>query len=144
MTETETKNQTVKIGYQAEHSLLANFLHWYYGVAPKQIVRIWGGYLEACWHYFSVWLLLRTLLAPWRRDLTDYGRGFDFKRYLSVWLLNLVARFVGFVVRSVTIFIALLAQALIILAGISALTFWLLAPLILAYSLFTGINQFLF
>ena len=144
MEETEIKNQNVSMGYRADLSLLANFLHWYYGLAPKQIVVIWGGYIEACWHYFSVWLLLRTLIAPWRRDLTGYGRGFDFKRYLSVWLLNLVARFVGLVVRLVTIFIALLAQIFIILAGILALSFWLLAPLILAYSLFAGLNQFLF
>src|SRR3989344_6954049 len=110
------------------------FFGWHYTFAPRQIIEIWIGFLAATLHYFSVGLLLRTLVSPWHRDTTGYGRGFDFKRYLSIWSLNMVSRGVGFIVRSVTIVLALLAEVLIAVIGLMFLALWFTAPLIIFVS----------
>ena len=120
--------------------LLLDFFHWYYLVAPKKIVEIWGNYLLANLRYYSIGLLVRTLFAHWHRDVEDYGRGFDFSRYLRVFTLNLISRGVGFVVRSVTILVGLLTELFIFVFGLLFLAFWLVAPLGVTASLAFGIG----
>lgn len=88
-------------------------------------MKIWRNFLQFIWRYFSVRLLLATLLATWRRDLTDYGRGFDLRRYLEVFALNTVSRLIGFVVRLVFIFLALVLEVLLLLTGLLLFALWL-------------------
>jgi len=124
---------------QLSPNIIIAFWTWYFGVAPKNIVEIWANFLKADLHYFSVFLLLRTLFSPWHKDKTGYGRGFDFKRYLEVWVLNMIARFVGFIVRSVTIAIAVIAEIFILAFGLMFLSFWMLAPVALTVAFFWGL-----
>lgn len=123
---------------QLSPNIITAFWTWYFRVAPKNIVEIWANYLKANLHYFSVLLLLRTLFYPWHRDSTGYGRGFDFKRYLEVWSLNMVARGVGLIVRIVTITIALVLEVIIFALGFLFLAFWILAPVSLTVAFFWG------
>ena len=124
---------------QLSPNIITAFWTWYFIAAPKNIVEIWANFLKANLHYFSVLLLLRTLFAPWHRDKTGYGRGFDFKKYLEIWSLNMVARGVGFIIRSVTILIALVVEAFIMVVGLIFLSFWLLAPISLTAAFFWGL-----
>jgi hypothetical protein len=121
-------------------SVLAEFLFWYYFIAPRNILEIWGNYLRANFHYFSLPILLRTLFAPWHRDLASYGRGFDFETFFKVFSGNLVSRGVGFVVRSVTIIVGLSFELLIFFAGLFFLCFWLAAPFTLTAAFFYGLK----
>lgn len=61
--------------------------------------------------FFSINLLFRTLLLPWKRDEIDTtNMSLDDK--LQVWIMNLVSRLAGAVVRSITILLGLLAVSL--------------------------------
>ncbi|MBI4054298.1 MAG: hypothetical protein HY397_03145 [Candidatus Doudnabacteria bacterium] len=115
-------------GPRLSRNLVSAFAVWFFGIAPKKIVEIWGNYLAAVMHYFSVPLLLRTLFAHWHRDIEGYGRGFDFNRYFRVFMMNSVSRLVGLGVRSVTIAVGLGAEAVVFFSGLVFLSFWLLAP----------------
>lgn len=121
-------------------NILSAFLVWYFQVAPKNIFQIWTNYLQANLHYFSIVLLFRTLLAPWHRYKSSYGRGFDFKRYLEAWSFNMVARVIGLIIRLATIFVGLLVEVLILVFGITFLIFWILAPFILTVIFFFGFS----
>lgn len=116
------------------------FVRWYYTIAPISILDIWGGYLAANLHYFSVLLLLRTLFAYWHKDIEGYGRGFDPGRYLRVFSMNMVSRGVGFIIRMVTIVFGLIIELLIVFLGIIFLIFWLLAPAIVIFMIVKGIS----
>ena len=124
---------------QLSPNIITAFWTWYFRVAPKNIVEIWANYLKANLHYFSVFLLLRTLFSPWHRDTSSYGRGFNFKRYMEVWSLNMVSRVVGLIVRAVTIIFAIFLEVFISAFGFLFLAFWLLAPVSLTATFFWGL-----
>ena len=140
----ETKTQDIPAATDSlDKGLFFQFFHWYFVLAPKDILSIWAGYLQANLHYFAIILLLRTLFAPWHRDLEGYGRGFDFGRYFRVFTMNMVSRGVGFVVRLVVVLVGLSAEVLILAAGLVFLIFWIVAPVILTIMLIKGLSMIL-
>ena len=140
----ETKTQDIPAETERpEDGLFLQFFHWYFVLAPKNILSIWSGYLQANLHYFAVILLLRTLFAPWHRDSEGYGRGFDFGRYFRVFTLNMVSRGVGFVVRLVVVLVGLSAEVLILAVGLVFLIFWIVAPIFLMIILIKGLSMIL-
>ena len=112
------------------------FLNWFYFKAPREIIAIWGNYLTANLHYFSILLLLRTAFSPWHKDLEGYGRGFELARYARVAMMNGVSRGIGVIVRVSTILFGLAVETLILFAGLLFLVFWLALPFVVATILF--------
>lgn len=76
---------------------------WWYGQGWKRVVANASARLLKVSHMFSVPILLRTLLAPWRRIITYPGASLQDK--LHAMGDNLVSRAVGFTVR-ITVLIA--------------------------------------
>ncbi len=122
------------------YSAPAAFAVWFAVVAPKNLLKIWINFLHANLHYFAIGLLLRTLFSPWHKDTTGYGRGFDLGRYSQVFIMNLVSRGVGFVVRLTTILFGLVSEILFFLIGLLLLIFWFLSPAILLIAIFVGLR----
>lgn len=75
---------------------------------------------------FSVPILLRTWLAPWRRIVTYPGATLDAK--LRAMGDNLVSRAVGFTVRTLVLFTALLALVFTVLLNFVQIALWPLVP----------------
>lgn len=93
-------------------------------------------------HLFAVPLLLKTLLSPWKRDLTVSGReGFDPKEWFNRHLFNLFSRFIGLFAKTVAIFFWILLE-LIWLVGATLLFLPFYAAPILAPALLllAGLN----
>lgn len=87
----------------------------------KKYLTIWRSLLIIVAQEFSLTLLLKTLFAPWRRDIAPPGRSLD--EILRNLLLNLVSRFIGFLVRFFTILTCLIFELLISLAFASGFPF---------------------
>ncbi|MCL5435603.1 MAG: hypothetical protein M1275_00805 [Patescibacteria group bacterium] len=134
----ETKSPASSNSHSWPKPVPVEFLYWYYFIAPRNILEIWGNYLVSNVHYFSLPILFRTLLSPWHRDLESYGRGFDLDTFVKVLGGNLVSRGVGLVVRSVAIFVGLSFEIVIFAGGLFFLSFWLAAPFALTASFFYG------
>lgn len=114
------------------------FFSWYFIEEPREIFRIWKNFLKFNLEYFSIVLLLKTFLAPWRRYKMSYGRGFDISRYLESFFSNLIFRMLGMVVRTVLILLGLLSQIFIIFLGIIVFIWWFFLPLFLILGLYYG------
>jgi len=120
--------------------LIFDYFLWHYLEAPKKILKIWGNFLRFFVGYFiPIPQLLRTLFAPWKRDVTSYDRGFDLGKFLETFLFNLISRFLGAAVRSIVIFFGLFLEILALFAGSLFFVFWLSWPFFLAGSLASGI-----
>ena len=117
-------------------STLEAFIFWYASYAPQEIFRIWKNYLAANLNYFSVPLLLRTLLYPWRRDTESYDGPFDLSMYARIFVINVMSSIVGGVIRSVTIVIGLVIELAIYVLGPVCLALWFLAPVLLIAGFF--------
>ncbi len=118
--------------------IVSLWLHWYFLEVPGGILRAFGNFLKFYFHYFSISLLLRTLFSYWRRYRWSYGRGFDLKRYLSTFISNTVSRFLGALIRSVTILVGLIFELLVLITGIIILLFWICLPIILIFGFYFG------
>lgn len=120
-------------------NVILRFWGWYYSGAVKSLLKIWQNFIIFVREYFSIFLLLKTLAYPWRRDSTKYGRGFSIKNFLETLSFNLISRGIGFFMRSVTIIVGVVCLAGAIVLGVVALIIWVFLPAILIFMIGFGL-----
>ncbi|MBI2476032.1 MAG: hypothetical protein HYV67_02210 [Candidatus Taylorbacteria bacterium] len=116
------------------------YILWHYTKAWQDIFRIIGNYLWFIGNFFSINLLLKTLLSPWRRLSIKGGKGAE-DSFFGALLINTLMRVVGFLIRSITIIFGAAALfATIALSG-AFLVAWPLLPIIVFFLFFGGLGQ---
>lgn len=121
-----------------ERNIISLWIEWQFFDVPRSILRGWGNYLKFNLNYFSVSTLLKTFFSPWRKYSLAYGKGFNLRRYFEVFIFNLMSRIIGAVLRLFFIFLGLLTEILIILAGAVIFFGWLVLPVLLVAGIFYG------
>jgi len=111
-------------------SVIVIFWRWYYGEAVKDVLRGWKNFIIFSAEYFSIPLLLKTLVAPWKRDITRKPRGLDFKKLFEYISFNLISRSIGFIIRFLTIGVGILFFLAVVILGAVFFIVWLFLPLI--------------
>ena len=122
-----------------QKNIILQFWKWYYSGAIKSLLNIWRNFIIFVREYYSIPLLFRTLFSPWRRDITRYKKGFSLKNFFETLSFNLISRGLGFLIRSITIFIGLICLLLVVLLGISIIILWIILPAILLFLIFIGV-----
>lgn len=107
---------------------LTDYFYWHYLATPRQILRIGGNLVVFFYHYFSVSLLVRTLLSPWKRQLTKRGLGFSFSDFFYVLSFNLISRFIGTIVRGIVLVSWLLVEIFVLLFFLCLTLTWIILP----------------
>jgi len=115
------------------------YLTWQYGEGVREYMRAWQNIHWFFWRVFSVSLLLRTFFTPFRRTSESYGRRFDPAAMAQTFLVNIVTRLVGALVRSVLLAVAFLFQVVAFAAGSFLFLWFLLAPAAVPISVLGGI-----
>ena len=123
-------------------SLFFQWLSWRFFAAPRSIARAFRNFLIFNFRYFSIAQLAKTLFAHWRRYRETYPRGFSPGKYFHIFLGNTLSRFIGAIIRSLTILAGLLLECLIFLGGLATLLAWIFLPLLVVAMCYLGI-QFL-
>lgn len=125
---------------------LPYYFFWHYGRALSDFFRVFGNLVWAAVNFFSIRVLIKTLLAPWRRLREERQQpGFDLEEWFGDKIVNSLMRLVGFFVRSITILIGLTIILLILIIGVISFIIWLLMPavlltlLVLAFITFFGV-----
>ncbi|HUT96058.1 MAG TPA: hypothetical protein VMW82_00590 [Candidatus Paceibacterota bacterium] len=112
-------------------AILLVFWKWYYGEAAGNVLDAWRNFVIFALNYFSIPLLLKTLFAPWKRDITRKPRGLDIKKFLDYLAFNLISRGLGFLVRLITILVGIVFLILVTVVGAIFFALWLVMPLVL-------------
>lgn len=112
-------------------SVMIIFWRWYYGEAVKNILTAWKNFVIFSMEYFSIPLLLKTLISPWKRDITKKPRGFDLKEIFQYLSFNAVSRVMGLIIRLPTICIGILSFFATVIFGALFFIIWLVLPLII-------------
>ena len=115
------------------------FWRWYYGEAVKGVVTAWKNFIIFATNYFSIPLLLKTLFAPWKRDITKKPRGLNLKKFFEYVAFNTISRGLGFIVRVFTIIAGIIYLILTIVIGAVVFVLWLALPYIILGLLIFGI-----
>ena len=121
-------------------NMLSEYLFWHFVKVPKDILMAFRNFLLFNFNYFSVFFLLKTLFAPWRKYKESYGRGFDIKRYFETFVFNLASRILGAIVRLIIILIGLIFEVFIFAMGIVALLAWIFLFILLIIIFYIGFN----
>ena len=121
---------------------MLTYLIWHYSSGLQGFLKIWGNYLAFFAHYFSLGLLLKTLISPWHRDVTlTNWRGFHPLLTLQKFVNNIFSRFMGMLVRIFVIIFALIIEILTLLFGIVIFIGWLFVPLFFVFFVYSLISN---
>jgi hypothetical protein len=105
-----------------------SYLLWHYTIAWADLVRLYRNIAWFLWNFFSIGLLLRTLLSPWRR--LHEGARKEAGGLLGSLIMNTLLRCIGFFARAATIFFGLASLVLWSVLFVGFLVLWPLMPLI--------------
>ena len=108
---------------------MVSILSWWYGDGWRQRFMMVRESLAKTLDYFSFGLLLKTLFKPFRQISAGRVEGpinIQFRAFID----QLISRCIGAVVRSIVIFIGLLAIMSQITWGLLVLLIWGLVPLL--------------
>ena len=114
------------------------FFAWWYGqgwIDAWMRARQWVTKVQMG---FSIPVLLRTLLSPWRQIVSLPGRSID-ERFRAV-IDNLVSRCVGFIVRLMVLVSAVLMMVVVGLAGLAVAIAWPFIPLAFIYCAYRSVR----
>jgi ATP-dependent Clp protease ATP-binding subunit ClpC len=112
------------------------FFSWHYSEGIRKFLSIWKNFIDYFWIHFSVGLLLRTLLFPWKRDVSRVmQRGFHPVLFVQNFFINSVTRILGLIIKTFVILFALSLEILTLLSGFCFFLIWLAFPLFFITSL---------
>ncbi|MDP2930175.1 MAG: hypothetical protein Q8N56_01010 [bacterium] len=124
-------------------NIFLRWLLWFFTEAPLGIVKGWKNILIFNFNYFSVPLLLKTLFAFWRQYQWYYPRSFSPGKYLEVFFSNSISRVLGAIIRLSVVFLGIITEFFIFIAGIIAVILWFFLPILIIWSGVLGIKLLL-
>lgn len=112
--------------------LLKAFVAWYTVEFSRRIVLAGRDSLTVVGRMIPVLFLLRTFVSPWKqiRDTTP-RKGFNLEAVLEALTLNLTARTIGMIFRTLALFLGVCAAGAVVLVTVSALIAWAVLPVVL-------------
>lgn len=121
-------------------AIIVNYIIWHYTRAILEFSHIYKNILSFLLNFFSIPILVQSYFAPWRRMGEDYTKNIvtDLEDVASVFVVNLIMRIVGMVMRTVIIVFGLLLVSVVALFYPVLLILWLILPLILVVLVMLG------
>ncbi|MCC7289288.1 hypothetical protein IT414_02790 [bacterium] len=107
--------------------VLFSFFTWWYGSGWAQVPREIRRRVNFILQFFSLKIILRTLFAPWKRDIA-YARSTALEDRFQALIGNLVSRFIGFIIRVIFMFTAVLAIIFTVVFGVLLMIVWPALP----------------
>lgn len=112
------------------------FLVWYYTEGIMKAFSVWLLLVKAYWLKGNAFDLFFTLFAPWHRDVSARNWvGLHPMLWLERLTMNALSRFMGGIVRLLTLGAFLFSYPLFVLAGLIGIALFFLAPLLLVSTL---------
>lgn len=126
-------------------SVIGHYFAWHYSTALFRFSVIYRDIVIFVKNFFSLGVLLRSFLSPWRRLNEPYPENrFDLSEMASVFVVNILMRLVGIFIRSIFIIIGLMALILTLALYPVLLLFWLVLPLVIGLFVLIGVKLLFF
>ncbi len=125
-------------------SLLEHYLVWHYGQAYRDIYHVWMNFIWFCFNFFSITDLFASLFQPWKRMGEDYPKAFDLAKIVSTFIVNILMRIVGAMVRLIVITIGLTFASLVFFIGLAILLVWTVMPVFFVAIIVMGLSLIIY
>ncbi len=121
--------------------LIVSMFSWWYTSGWRWVITRALARLNTVQRMFSVGILLRTLFSPWKQIIGAPNKNQSLDAKFRMKLDNLISRFVGFGVRSLTLLAALVSLIFVLLIGVVTIALWPLLPLsiVVVFMIFLGV-----
>lgn len=130
----------VSMKYMKPLILTESYFAWHYGRAFVDMFHIWMNFLWFVFNFFSISALIDTFFDPWKRMGESYPKGFDIAGVISAFVVNLLMRVVGIMVRLIVLGIGLAFAIVIFTAGIAIALAWALMPVVFVAFAIIGLH----
>jgi hypothetical protein len=121
--------------------ILTNYLLWHYSKAIVSLFGLYRNFVLFIYHLFSLPILFRTWISPWRRLNEGYPKSLvDFSAILETLLINTLMRLVGFVMRTIVIFCGLFLIAVLSILFPVFLIIWIMMPFLVVFLFLLGVG----
>ena len=110
------------------NNIVFQYLKWYFIDRIRVILSAWKNFLRFYFNYFSIPILFRTLFSPWKRISEPYGKKFDPWHYIEAFVMNVMSRTIGAIIRICFLVVGIFFQIIVFLSGLVFLVFWIIAP----------------
>jgi len=121
-----------------QKSFLGDIFGWWYSKGLRDFLI----YLKAVFiklsDIFSVRLLFKTFLSPWRRDVVPL-EGMPFNEMLRAIAMNMVARLIGAFIKATIFLVYLVFLAAYIVISLVLLFVWIFLPIVSIAGIIFGI-----
>lgn len=124
-------------------SLAPAYLRWHYTSAFRSILFIWIDLLWFVYHFFSVPMVVRTFLSPWKRLGEEPRVGFHPQEFFEALVTNTMMRIVGVIIRTVFLLMAALSLVAMLFAGVVMLLIWPFLPFMAGGLVIVGVGVLL-
>ncbi len=121
--------------------MLADYIRWQYVEGPQWILRLVWNLERASYKYFSIDLMLKTLVAHWHKDAMVFEGG-TITQLLTAVMWNIVSRLIGFIIRSTVIVFWLALQVVFLPLAALFLLLFVLWPVLVVVAVATGLALF--
>jgi hypothetical protein len=121
-------------------ALVPTYLVWHYTLAISDLRRLAKNILWFIFNFFSIDILLGTLLSPWKRLSKDVD---PHSSFFSNLVINTTMRFVGLFIRGATIIFGTLSLLAALTAFAAGFLVWLVLPFLVPALFLYGINYFI-
>ncbi|MAF80742.1 hypothetical protein CL628_01890 [bacterium] len=122
--------------------MVIGYLHWQLWVGPKWLLELFWTLQQALWKFFSIPVMLITLLSPWHQDRVSLQQG-SISGMLKAVAWNSISRVVGMAVRLVVIIAWVISELLLVVTSVATFVFFVLWPIIVAYGIAAGLRLLL-
>lgn len=119
-----------------------DYLYWHYILAPSFLARFFWNLEAALLQFFSVPLLVKTLVAHWHKDAVPY-KGGTIREYATAFAWNIISRVIGFIIRTATLAVYAAIQAIYGALVVMFFLVFLVLPLALLGGSIAGIIMLL-
>ncbi len=118
--------------------MIGSYFGWQFIEAPKKIIFIFQKTIAYLYHQFSIDFLMRTLFLPWKKDISKIVNP-SLQERLNMFAINIISRFMGVLIRSLTIMAGYIIIILSIIAFIIIFITWLSLPFLIIYLIYRGL-----
>lgn len=108
-------------------SLALDYFLWWYTEGIARFLKYCRAYIMLLVDTFSVRILITTLFQPWRRDITS-TKGLSLDKRFGIWMFNLIARFFGAIIKTITFCVFLICFAFLLAAEFVLFSLWIFYP----------------
>ena len=120
--------------------LFARYFQWHYSRGVSDMFGVWATAIWFPWYWCAVGFHARHLFSRFNRLGEAYpGTGFHLGELLGSFIINLLMRVIGALVRIGVIVLGILLSVGAIFVGGLAFLVWLLLPIIAVSSVIIGV-----